>query len=585
MLYKSNSNNYVFSVQTSRHKRDVLLSHFNITDNYIPPNLSIPENNNKIYCWNINDTFGDKGLTAITIPNVYMSSKLFADGGHRVLNEFNIMFSNLLDSLTDYDIDIILYFCKYEKNVDITKILELYNQNVRICKDSNFIMARGKKSKESTHFYKKWDYSVPMLCNNNKKSKYTSIFCNELLQCNLTETLHQNSLFVKSCHSASKYRIRLDDCGQLTSYVSKKHIDNNYGYCSKCVTWTLNEDVHTEYDDIMDFYGYSSVCHSCYDDLNRFYLIDKAKKFIRSYGYKPTPTFHYLADKYDSLKKKGGLLISHLATTSNATLKAIRGQLFVGLEVEIEARNGKASDERFLTAMNITEDSDGLFYCKDDGSIADEYDGFEIVSHPITPKALKRIDLKNILFKHSNNFKSFYGKNCGMHIHVNRSAFGKLQLVDFARLINDNKGLTHFVSQRKRFSEYSSWCDFGDSFTKNLVTELSYEAKYEKNKKMNQFPKTRHGQRYQVVNLRNRATVEIRSFKGNLSELGFRKNIDFVEAVFYFTKSKNCKITAVNFVDYVLANRKQFPSLFQYFTDNKNELDLILQNPNEFLIK
>ena len=36
-----------------------------------------------------------------------------------------------------------------------------------------------------------------------------------------------------------------------------------------------------------------------------------------------------------------------------------------------------------------------------------------------------------------------------------------------------------------------------------------------------------------------------------------------------------------NLVDYIKSNRKQFPSLNEYFGDNKNELKFVIENPTE----
>ena len=236
-------------------------------------------------------------------------------------------------------------------------------------------------------------------------------------------------------------------------------------------------------------------------------------------------------------------------------------------------------------------------YCKSDCSISDENDGFEIVSHPITFNAIKKLDLKNTLCTYNKDFKSFYTKNCGMHIHLSRKAFNDLQLYKFVLMLNSYKTLVHLVSQRRRISEYKSWCNFSDKISNdvkmqsvNNIKRQKSDIKYYKENKPSRKMKLKFqsdvniGMRYQVVNLQNNATIEIRSFKGNLSYGGFMKNIEFVHSMFYFCKNASLQdLNIESYIDYVNSDLKAYNNLNKFFNDNSNALNHIIENPNEDL--
>ena len=96
----------------------------------------------------------------------------------------------------------------------------------------------------------------------------------------------------------------------------------------------------------------------------------------------------------------------------------------------------------------------------------------------------KNLDLENTLFKYNKDFKSFYTRNCGMHIHLSRKAFNDMQMYKFILMMNSYKTLVHLVSQRRRISEYNSWCNFSDSIKDRVKSQASFNFKQQKyNKK------------------------------------------------------------------------------------------------------
>ena len=94
----------------------------------------------------------------------------------------------------------------------------------------------------------------------------------------------------------------------------------------------------------------------------------------------------------------------------------------------------------------------------------------------------------------------------------------------------------------------------------------------------------RVGGRYQVVNMQNYATIEVRSFKGNLKYEGFMKNVEFVHSMFYFCKSTSLQdLNVKSYIDFVQRDSQSYKNLIKFFDDNKSQLKTIIQNPNEII--
>ena len=189
----------------------------------------------------------------------------------------------------------------------------------------------------------------------------------------------------------------------------------------------------------------------------------------------------------------------------------------------------------------------------------------------------------------NDKYKSFYTRNCGMHIHISRKAFNDIQLYKFVLMLNEYKQFTHFISQRKSIGEYSQWSKFIGDFQNKCKSHSVAKIKRMKYDKTNgtidkyKFQAdVNAGHRYQVVNLQNRQTIEVRSFKGNLSEVGFRKNIEFLDCMYWFTKDNRIEdFTIDNFVKFVRSDAKTYKHLNKFFDINRKTLVHVLQNPTE----
>lgn len=228
------------------------------------------------------------------------------------------------------------------------------------------------------------------------------------------------------------------------------------------------------------------------------------------------------------------------------------GTYWLGFELEVEYHDYDSDSENCNEmAGKIRQMLDGRVYCKHDGSL--DY-GFEIVSHPHTlenyhtefPWAfLKRL--------RSNGFQSWDNDNCGFHVHLSLSAFNArtqgetdMHKIRFTKFIYDNQNQVERIAGRKS-NEFALFEDKG-----NVVNKILHGHQ--------------NAGRYEVVNVANSKTIEIRIFKGTLRKERLLSNIEFVQAVLEFTR--NMKITPKakplawsRFVKFVVDNEAQYPNL------------------------
>ena len=244
----------------------------------------------------------------------------------------------------------------------------------------------------------------------------------------------------------------------------------------------------------------------------------------------------------------------------------------------------KTQLESELVSYEIQRDSDGFLYTKYDSSVDD---GFEIVSHPATFNAIKKMDFQKMFLRHRDKFKGYFTRSCGMHIHINRNSFNVLQLYKFVLMLNEYQSLTKAIAQRRRESEYS-WANFQSSQADDCKRESSYiskkmkeESKTENGIRIREINKKykadlRIGERYQVVNLQNANTIEIRCFKSNLDEVAFRKNIEFVDGLFWFCKETPVHdLTVENFLKFVKINEKDYSNLIKFLNRAETQAKLL----------
>lgn len=274
-------------------------------------------------------------------------------------------------------------------------------------------------------------------------------------------------------------RIRHDEAeGDSETTLCHHCYDYNYTTCEDCGVLIHNDDAF--YDDDSDY----PYCQSCYEKLQQ--------DSIKSYSYKPEPIF------YGS------------------------GVLFMGVELEID-NGGEDSDNANELLILANRNSEHI-YCKHDGSI---FNGFEIVSHPMTleyhTNNMNWLDVFESAV--SMEYRSHQTSTCGLHVHVNRSAFGETaeQQEDvISRIVYfvENHWNELLKFSRRTEANVNRWASrYGISTTAKDTYKNA---------------KDKHMGRYVAVNLENYNTVEFRIFRGTLRYKTFIATLQLVHEICRF---------------------------------------------------
>lgn len=238
---------------------------------------------------------------------------------------------------------------------------------------------------------------------------------------------------------------------------------------------------------------------------------------INRYGYKPEPRFGYKNDRES------------------------REHLTFGVELECEPRrNGAPKMDANELSDRIDEIASDRVYCKSDCSLSH---GLEIVTHPGTLahhmyvmhwRQIQRTCEKA-------GFRSHDTDNSGLHVHVGRAQLGRtdaerdetIRKVQVLFVLYAAE-LTRFSRRaRSRLDEWASFRSFGVSPESIRAADGDTLAAWARSS-VPTFEDDNHTQRYTAVNLMNRATVEIRIFRGTLKRDTLIAAIQLVSNVFEY---------------------------------------------------
>lgn len=199
--------------------------------------------------------------------------------------------------------------------------------------------------------------------------------------------------------------------------------------------------------------------------------------------------------------------------------RAMRGVPYLGMELEME--NAEHLAEEILDSFGSE-----IIWLKRDGSLDDC--GVELVTHPATfdwyAKYFPFDALKEL---GARGAESYHAGTCGIHIHVSSDAFSDAHLFKFLSFHYDNPVICQTIGQRGS-ADYCSWSGWME--TRPHLVKFAKKDPY-----------SRPSHRYVAVNLTEEATIELRYFKGNLNPDRVRKNLEWVDAVYRYTKQLTAK--------------------------------------------
>ena len=265
------------------------------------------------------------------------------------------------------------------------------------------------------------------------------------------------------CSRCGERIYRDDNAGDENMPLCQHCYEDHYYSCDCCGRTILQSDAYYDSDDDNDEYP---LCYSCYNS---------RRKAICDYYYKPEPLF------------RGD------------------GPRYFGVELEID---GAGEDGESASEIMEIANSNGLenLYCKHDGSLDD---GFEMVTHPMTlDYHMREMPWKDILESAVQmGYTSHQAGTCGLHVHVNRNAFGETEREQDA------------VIARILFFFEKNWDELL-KFSRRTQSQLNHwAARYgykDQPKELLDHAKKGNAGRYTSVNLTNTDTIEFRIFRGTL---------------------------------------------------------------------
>lgn len=207
--------------------------------------------------------------------------------------------------------------------------------------------------------------------------------------------------------------------------------------------------------------------------------------------------------------------------------------LYLGIELETEDDNICDCHDWAATAHDVavlTTGEDDFVDTKYDGSLSLE--GVEIVTQPATPRYHLENGFWKSLMEHGGERKVTSGRNCGLHVHVNRSFFGNPAECDecgttIERLISRFKGEWVKLSCREKFN----YCEIVGDEDLGLFPE---DCLRRKRKTAND---NKHCSHYYAINHANGQTIEFRFFAGTMDLWRIRAAIESVAALAIVAKS------------------------------------------------
>ena len=200
-----------------------------------------------------------------------------------------------------------------------------------------------------------------------------------------------------------------------------------------------------------------------------------------------------------------------------------------------------------------------LVYCKHDGSLDD---GFEIVTHPMTLDFhLHNMPWERIVEEAKKlGYTSHQAGTCGLHVHINRTAFGSTESTQDAAIARTLFFFEKFWDELLKFSRR----------TQGQLNQWAARYGYKDQPKeiLDHAKSGRHAGRYTAVNLTNTDTVEFRMCRGTLKYNTLIATLDLldciIDAAIYLTDDD---LKAMSWSSFVLGCTK--PELVQYLKERR----------------
>ena len=356
------------------------------------------------------------------------------------------------------------------------------------------------------------------------------------------------------CNSSTVEPVTDSQDPEGVSYLCHLCRMGNYFHCSSCDT-TMGSSSYTEIAELNSMANADSVrlsCDTCLEDSSLVWMCDvSCNKWyptfreecacggIHPWNYTPS-SFKFFACNEDHTKVP-----------------------FLGIEIEVEAMRNRASrNSGARLTRSIAKD---WSWCMHDGSLGDNGQmGFEIVTHPMTYNWFTEnwANIKDLLTQlTTHGMRSWDSGRCGMHIHITRTIMSDAHQMRFLNFIYGSANLAMSIGGRRyndpameRYAPFDA--ERRSDFLKYKVRRLSNPGA---------------DGHYVAVNANKPNTLEARWMRGTLSPMSFRKNVEFIQSVWDFTrKFGHTSANEMNYITWLrgVPESKRFPNVLHHIEHN-----------------
>lgn len=277
-----------------------------------------------------------------------------------------------------------------------------------------------------------------------------------------------------------------------------------------------------------------------------------------------------------------------------------RTNVFLGVELEVEFAGAY---DAMNTLTKIFDPSEMIL--KRDSSIRN---GCEIASAPISYARWKQdyvLWTERLNIMREAGFRSYDPGNCGMHIHVSRTAFTPVSLLRFQELVYMNEPLMAFLAQRRN-NGYAAFNELDGTNRKVRIAHAMHAMQDMASPHQRRSPsrpdqarrqrfevatrripariagiRTALGHRHAALNIATDIpTVEVRIFRGTLNAASFWKNIETVQSLMEFSNVGSiADMRADQYVQYVREHAVRFPHLATFMAKHAKTLVVAMNMP------
>lgn len=340
-------------------------------------------------------------------------------------------------------------------------------------------------------------------------------------------------------------------CDQIGSTFNSSETHDGDTICGNCRVRAFFEcldcDLVVISNEAVSYGGYHSLCPTCYE--HNYFTCDSCNEVRNNDDYASDGRCDrcYEPCGCQSCRAERGESSDHVLSYSTNVLdyhqpdNAFR--LF-GVELEVATRGDvNAAAESVYDLMG----SDCIL--KSDSSISendDDYEGFEIVTRPMT--LANQFALWNrFLDGVPSDLRSYDVESCGLHIHVTRASISHMTIGKLLVFLNDDRNETLIRKIAQRYSNGYSQKKFNTKISDGLPH------------------KTRNESRYSFLNCTNEKTIEFRIFRGTLNRTRLIACLEFTaELISFAEKTRPCDLSAENFLNHV-GRRPKLESLKSIF--------------------